>query len=107
MTKKTDKTRISLGPVIGPNARLARCERDGNVRTVVVKKAHDGVPLHDGVELASVENPDCMCGHWQDVTPLYGGESRATESGPAQVANEAYRDGHDRIFGKKPTVGLA
>lgn len=105
----TGKTRISLGPVIGPNARLAARERDGEISTVIVRKAHDGEPIHDGSELASVENPDCACGHWQDVTPIYGGdgEGRATEGGPAQVATDAYRAGHDRIFGKKPTVGLA
>mgnify|MGYP001592820690 CR=1 FL=1 len=105
----TGKTRISLGPVIGPNARLAQREVDGEVSTVVVQKARDGDPIPEGGVLAHVENPDCVCGRWQDVTPIYGGdgEGRATESGPAQVATEAYRIGHDRIFGKKPAVGLA
>jgi hypothetical protein len=102
------KTKLSLGPVIAPNTRIAKRECNGEVSTVIVQKARDGDPIHDGVELASVENPDCTCGHWQDVTTLYEpGEGRATESGPAQVATEAYRAGHDRIFGKKPTVGLA
>jgi hypothetical protein len=27
--------------------------------------------------------------------------------GPAQVATKAYRDGHDRIFGTRPTLGKA
>jgi hypothetical protein len=98
------KTRISLGPHIGPNARLATRERDGELTPVLVRKALDGEPLNGG-ELGQVENPDCMCGRWQDVTTVY--EGRATEGGPAQVATPAYRDGYDRIFGKKPTVGLA
>lgn len=31
----------------------------------------------------------------------------ALASGPAQVATEAYREGYDRIFGTKPTLGQA
>lgn len=107
-TKKTGKRRISLGPVIGPNARLAACEdEDGEITTTVVQKAREGDNVQDGIELVHVENPDCVCGHWQDVTPLYGSERRATTSGPPQVATEAYREGFDRIFGKAPTVGIA
>ena len=108
MTKKNTKTdRVSLGPVIGPNARLAMRETDGNVEPIVVRRVLDGEPIYDDTEVAAVENPNCQCGHWQDLNHVYGREARATESGPAQVASEAYRAGHDRIFGKRPTVGLA
>ena len=106
MTKKKPKTdRVSLGPIIGPNARLAMRETDGNVQPIVVQQVRDGEPLHDGDEVAHVENPNCACGHWQDLRTIY--ERRSTESGPAQVATDEYRAGHDRIFGKKPAVGLA
>lgn len=108
MTKKNTKTdRVSLGPVIGPNARLAMRETDGNVEPIVVRRVLDGEPIHDGTEVAAIENPNCGCGHWQDVNPIYKREGRATESGPAQVATPEYRVGYDRIFGKRPTVGLA
>jgi hypothetical protein len=106
--KTTTNDRVRLGPQIGPNARLAVRERDGEISTAIVQKARDGDSIPEGGELAQVDNPDCTCGRWQDVTTLYErGEGCATESGPAQVATEAYRAGHDRIFGKKPTVGLA
>jgi len=105
MAKKSTKTdRVSLGPMIGPNARLAVRETDGTMEPIVVRHMLDGEPIHDGTEILAVENPNCDCGHWQDLTPVY---KRATESGPAQVANEAYRVGHDRIFGKRPVVGLS
>ena len=107
MTKKTGKSRISLGPTVGPNARLAMRESDGNVEPIVVRRMADGEPIHDGTEVAMVENPNCACGHWQDLKPVYKREGRATESGPAQVASDQYREGYDRIFGTKPAVGLA
>lgn len=34
-------------------------------------------------------------------------EIRYTSAGPAQVANDAYRTGWDRLFGKPRTVGQA
>lgn len=108
MTKKNTKTdRVSLGPVIGPNARLAMRETDGHVEPIIVQRVADGEPLNEGDEISAVENPNCRCGRWQDLKPVYKRDGRATESGPAQVATEGYRAGYDRIFGKKPTVGLA
>lgn len=102
MTKKNTKTdRVSLGPVIGPNARLAMRETDGHVAPIIVQRVADGEPLNEGDEVSAVENPNCRCGRWQDLKPVYKRE------GPAQVATDEYRAGYDRIFGKKPTVGLA
>jgi hypothetical protein len=104
--KKTD--RVSLGPQVGPNARLAMRERDGEYEPAIVGPVRDGVPLPSDAEIIELDNVNCTCGHWQDITTLYGGgDKRATDGGPAQVATKEYRDGYDRIFGKKPSVGLA
>jgi hypothetical protein len=61
----------------------------------------DGDPIPEGAEIirAGPEDDD----GWRDVTTIYG-EQR---TGPAQVASPQYREGYDRIFGKKPEVGLA
>lgn len=108
MAKTPKIDRVRLGPHVGPNTRVAVRERDGEKELALVGPARDGVPLPDGAEIIDLDNPDCSCGGWQDVTTLYGpGEQRATEGGPAQVATESYRSGHDRIFGKKPVVGVA
>jgi hypothetical protein len=41
-----------------------------------------------------------------DLESLKGREVTVT-IGPAKVNSRAFRDGHDRIFGTKPTVGEA
>jgi hypothetical protein len=45
------------------------------------------------------------------IAELKGGKpperSAATTSGPAQVANNAYRESYERTFGKRVTIGLA
>lgn len=109
MTKRKPTTdRVSLGPHIGPHARLAVRERDGEQELTLVGPLRDGVPLPDHAEIVHLEAPDCTCDGWQAATTLYRpSERRTTESGPVQVATPAYRDGYDRIFGKQPTVGLA
>lgn len=37
----------------------------------------------------------------------YMSNNPCMSSGPAQVASQAYRDGHDRIFGTRAPVGKA
>jgi hypothetical protein len=51
-----------------------------------------------GSEIAHI-SPEDSDG-WHEVQTLY-------RNGPAQVATPKYREGYDRIFGKKPDVGLA
>lgn len=71
--------------------------RDGNVEVGTFFEAHDGQPIPEGAELVQVDyNPR---NEWHNAETLY-------KNGPAQVATPAYRDGYDRIFGKKE-VGLA
>jgi hypothetical protein len=94
--KPTDE--ISIGPEIAPGAHLALRRQGDEIREVVIRPAKDGEPLRPNSELAHVGAP--RDDHWRDLTSIY-------KSGPAQVATPAYREGHDRIFGKKQKVGLA
>lgn len=114
MSKKHEPTKpkeeIAFGPEVAPGVRLAlRRHADGEMQEVLVRSVRDGEPLLPGAEVAIVGAPSCGCegGHRHELTPLYKyGAERAIE-GPAQVATPAYREGHDRIFGKKTLVGLA
>ena len=88
---------IRFGPQIGPDAHIAiRRDADGNEHKVVAGPMEDGASIMPGTEILSVSSK-CRDG-WHEVRPIYG---------PPQVATPAYRKGHDRIFGKKPDVGLA
>jgi hypothetical protein len=60
--------------------------------------AQDGKPIPEGVELVHLGPADCE--GWRNVEMTF-------MRGPAQVASPAYREGYDRIFGKKREVGLA
>jgi len=93
------KDQIRWGPQIGPDARVAiRRDADGNEREVLARQPGDGAPMLPGTEVVTV-SPTCRDG-WHDVETLY-------RHGPPQVATPKYREGYDRIFGKKPDVGLA
>ncbi len=95
MTKKSGE--IRFGPQIAPDTHIAvRRDADGSEHKVIAGRLEDGASITPGTEIMTV-NPKCRDG-WHEVQPIYG---------PPQVATPAYRDGYDRIFGKKPTVGEA
>lgn len=95
MTKKSDE--IRFGRQIAPRTHIAtRRDADGVEREVFVRQPRDGAPIVPGAEILSV-SPKCRDG-WHEVQTIYG---------PPQVATPAYRKSYDRIFGKKPDVGLA
>jgi len=83
----------------GRGAAIRRCGEGVSFGTFTEMK--EGQPIPEGSELVRVGASDDD--GWYDVTPIYKHES----NGPPQVATPAYRDGHDRIFGKKQNVGLA
>lgn len=92
--KPKDQLRAVAGNVVR--------RRKGDEETFgVLAPLEDGRPLPEGAEIVKValrrDGDD-----WHDVEVLY-----RNASGPAQVATPAYREGYDRIFGKKPTVGVA
>lgn len=100
-----------------------RClrQRGDELSTGRFGAVEDGKPIPEGAELIMSGPPD----HdgWRDVKVLYRHEtapqpepvepefsvglSGFTTDGPPQVATPAYREGYDRIFGKKQKVGLA
>jgi len=84
---------------LGHGAAIRR--QDGKLSVGTFVEVKEGQPIPEGYELIRVgaEGED----GWRDVTSIYGGE----RSGPAQVATPAYREGYDRIFGKKPVIGEA
>jgi hypothetical protein len=97
---KTDEPdEIAFGPEISPGVHVAlRRTPDGEIRQVVCSELRDGVSLSPSSEIANVSegNED----GWYKLTNVY-------KAGPAQVATPAYREGYDRIFGKKQKVGIA
>lgn len=90
---------IRFGRQVGPDAVIAiRRDADGNEHEVMVRPGGDGAPMLPSSEIAHI-SPEDSDG-WHEVQTLY-------RNGPAQVATPKYREGYDRIFGKKPDVGLA
>ncbi len=100
MTEK--KEEISIGPAVGPDTHIALRRQGDEVREVLVRPLRDGTPIHEGTEIATMGNAreDANGATWRPLTSIY-------RHGPAQVATPSYRDGYDRIFGKKQKVGLA
>ena len=96
MTKQKDQVR--LGPETGSGRGAAIRRHDGAVEFGTFMETKEGQPIPEGAELIRV-GPEDDDG-WRDVTTVY-------KSGPAQVATPAYREGYDRVFGKKQKVGLA
>jgi hypothetical protein len=71
---------------------------EGPRSTGRVYSMRQGQPIPPGAELLRHLGGDC----YESLGPLDG-----QSSGPLQVASPAYREGYDRIFGRKPTVGYA
>jgi hypothetical protein len=91
---------IAFGPEIAPGVCAAlRRSPDGEVRRVVCTPMREGASLAPGSEVAHVGEATGD-GAWRKLTRLY-------KVGPAQVATPEYREGSDRIFGKKQKAGLA
>lgn len=94
---KTEKDRI----LVGPDQRYIRKRADtGKTEIGELHPVQAGRPLVEGQELIRMSAPNDE--GWREVDVLY-----RHSSGPAQVATPAYREGHDRIFGKKREVGLS
>lgn len=104
MKKPEPKDEIAIGHAVAPGVHVAIRRQDGEEKRVLVHAAEDGETIRPGSELAIVGDPtdeqDGVC--WQPLESIY-----KNTSGPAQVATPAYRDGYDRIFGKKQKVGIA
>lgn len=93
-----EKDQIRIGPEVAPGAHLVTRRRGDDVRSAIIKRPKDGEAMSEGMEIVNIsESGD---DGWRDVRVLY-------RHGPAQVATPQYRAGYDRIFGKKPAVGLA
>lgn len=73
-------------------------ECDGKLQAGTFRPAREGEPIPEGHELVYLG--DQREDGWYNVAASF------RNSGPAQVATRAYRDGYDRIFGKQK-VGLA
>ena len=93
---------IKIGPEIAPGVSLAlRRSPDGTVKEVACQPFREGAPLYESSEIVTIDREHRD--GWRKLTTRY----KAAGDGPAQVATPAYRDGYDRIFGKKQKVGLA
>jgi len=114
------KDEIAFGPEVSPGVRLALRRQGDAVKQGLVRPIRDGEPLQPGEELVTVGAPSGGYeeGRWHELTSIYKRERTSdneqtsddgerNQSGPPQVETPAYREGYDRIFGKKPSVGLA
>jgi len=90
------RDQIRIGPEIGPGVRTAVMRDVEGDHAVLMTQVRDGVPIPDGSEIVEIDTT-CREG-WHDVI---------SRSGPVQVATPAYREGYDRIFGKRVEVGQA
>lgn len=91
------KDEVNVGPEVAPGVRVAVRRDETGERVVTLRKAVDGAPMGPTTELVEVD-PECR-GGWHSVRSIY--------RGPPQVATDAYREGYDRIFGGRQTVGAA
>lgn len=71
---------------------------DEEVSYGTFREAKEGQSIPQGAEFIHAGEADAD--GWRDVTSIY-------KNGPAQVATPQYREGYDRIFGKKQKVGVA
>lgn len=94
--EKRDEIKITRR--IGERSFAAVRRNDEGDTPMKVRVPQEGEPLPPGGELLSVD-AECKDG-WHSVDTVY-------KSGPPQVVTPKYREGWDRIFGKKPEVGLA
>lgn len=92
---------IKIGPEVAPGVRAAIRRRGDETEPVYFTEHADGAPINPGEEYVRFGKP--ARDGWRPVTSVY----KAAGDGPAQVATPSYREGYDRIFGKKQQVGQA
>jgi len=71
-------------------------ERDGQINAGVLKPLEEGKPIDEEGELVEVKTNGRLA-----IMKSHGRVGRATSQGPAMVNDKSYKDGWDRIFGKK------
>lgn len=92
------KDKIRFGSMISADTcQMTRRQPNGETQIGTAFEVQDGKPIPEGAELLQVDYRPSE--EWHDAETVY-------RNGPAQVATPAYREGYDRIFGKKE-VGLA
>ncbi len=94
-----DKEVLIPGPPIPGGRVCLRHTADHKLAVGALVEVPEGSPIPENAHV--VEQEDGVLKVGPSVAEL------KASHGPAQVATPAYREGHDRIFGKKPTVGLA
>lgn len=71
-------------------------KRGERVKPGLIRKVSDGQPIHgELVRLKPRQEP-----HLFDVEVLHDARPQKEQTGPAQVASDAYRRGWDRLFKK-------
>lgn len=92
------KDQVKFGSAIDANTcQATRRQANGEVQVGTMSELQDGHPIPEGAELIQVNYRPSN--EWHDAETIY-------KHGPSQVATPAYREGYDRIFGKKE-VGIS
>jgi hypothetical protein len=102
---------MKVGPDLGDGFRpYIRHKSDCSMETGWVKPHPDGKPIGDAdglIQLEGREGGDVFNVKTLYERPRHAGDVAGDKNGPAMVSSPAYRDGWDRIFGNKATVGQA
>lgn len=99
MSKEDKEDYVIPGPMVGERSQVFHRYRTGEAPyTQVMRHVREGESIDESAVCLRRRGDS----NKYDVEPLLGGGD-----GPAQVATEEYRDGWDRIFGGKQTIGEA
>ena len=81
---------LQVTAVAPDHAHVVR-RKGGEITTGILRSRVEGQPLGPGDELVSLKPRDSEPGVYDIIS----------HTGPARVASNKYRAGHDRVFGKK------
>lgn len=97
------KQQVWMGPEVSSGVRSGVIRREsGDLEAGVLVTPEKKRTLNPGDEYIVSEDAP---GEWCDAETVY--RCPRESGGPPQVATPAYREGYDRIFGKKTEVGIA
>jgi hypothetical protein len=95
--KKQEDVALVVGASEGGDALGVIRKRGEELEAAILRRAEEGQPIHgELVRLAPRDTPLVY-----DVEVIHDARADGERTGPARVANDAYRKGWDRLFAKK------
>ena len=108
-SKCTVKDELVPGPAIGNGRLFVRHNANHEVSVGVLHPVKEGENIagRDVLRLDHIEGQRYAVTELNSTAKPTSAPASSDKTGPAQVNTKNYRDGWDRIFGTKPTVGQA